>query len=559
MFFQKLLFDYIAENVIFVAIYVLLLLLIFPLEDIVIPRMFGRLYETIKDKKTYGDPLNIFENMKNMNTPGILTWIIAIYIFTLLAENLKFYIDSYISPGYLKYLRSLLFTGTIRKHEEDYEDVKSGEYISKVMEISRNIRDLFQYLISHFLPYVSVGIVLILYLSYQVPKLAPILVVFTMVIVLFSIYSTEYIISLVQKREDFFTKELAESIQDKLHNMMNIVINNEGFNAIKNNDDLEDKNKKMMEDIMKAESISMTSMQMVAITGYSSCVYILYGLLKQGQLSVSNMIAYLLTLGKYLSYMQNINWGIVFSLSYKIGIINSHYDFLVDIFKYTNNDSKRTEFEDGSIEFDNMKFKYGGEGDYIFDGLNLKIKDNEKVGLVGRSGSGKTSLTKLMVGLHKYEGSIKVGSQEVKTSNKEDLRSHINYVNQRTQMFNGNVMDNMIYGNDATEDQVKIVLEKYNLNSVFANLDDGLNSDVGVNGGQLSLGMQKVVMIVRGILRKSKIIIFDEPLAGLDQDTRQKVINLILEENKNKTVIVITHDKEILPYMERVINVNDYQ
>ena len=559
MFFQKLLFDFIAENVMFVAIYILLLLLIFPLEDIVIPRMFGKLYETIKDKKTYGDPMNIFENMKNLNTPGILTWIIAIYIFTLLAENLKFYIDSYISPGYLKYLRSLLFTGTIRKHEEEYEDVKSGEYISKVMEISRNIRDMFQYLISHFLPYVSVGVVLILYLSYQVPKLAPILVVFTMVIVLFSVFSTEYIISLVQKREDFFTKELAESIQDKLHNMMNIVINNEGFNAIKNNDDLEDKNKKMMEDIMKAESISMTSMQMVAITGYSSCVYILYGLLKQGQIGVSSMIAYLLTLGKYLSYMQNINWGIVFSLSYKIGIINSHYDFLMDIFKYTNNDKKRTKFEDGSIVFDKMKFKYGDEGEYIFDGLNLKIKDNEKVGLVGRSGSGKTSLTKLMVGLHKYEGSIKIGSHEVKTSNKDDLRSHINYVNQRTQLFNGSVMDNMVYGNDATEDQVKTVLGKYNLNSVFANLDDGISSDVGVNGGQLSLGMQKVVMIVRGILRKSKIIIFDEPLAGLDQDTREKVINLILKETTNKTVLIITHDKEILPYLDRVINVNDYQ
>jgi len=102
-------------------------------------------------------------------------------------------------------------------------------------------------------------------------------------------------------------------------------------------------------------------------------------------------------------------------------------------------------------------------------------------------------------------------------------------------------------------------LEKYNLNSVFSNLDEGVNSDVGVNGGQLSLGMQKVVMIVRGILRKSKIIIFDEPLAGLDQDTRQNVIKLILEETKNKTVLIITHDKEILPYLDRVINVNDYQ
>lgn len=558
MFFQKLIFDFVLENLIFVVMYILLLLLIFPLEDIVIPRMFGKLYETIKDKKTYGEPLNIIENMTSMNTPGILTWIIAIYIFTLLAENLKFYIDSFISPNYLKYLRSLLFTGTMRKHEEDYEDVKSGEYISKVMEISRNLRDLFQYLISHFFPYVSVGIVLILYLSYQVPKLAPILLIFTMVIVLFSVYSTEYIISLVQKREDFFTKELAESIQDKLHNMMNIVINNEGFNAIKDNDDLEEKNKKMMEDIMKAESISMTSMQMVAITGYSSCVYILYGLLKEGQITVASMIAYLLTLGKYLSYMQNINWGIVFSLSYKFGIINSHYDFLLDLFKYTNNDKAKTVFDDGSIIFENMKFKYK-DGDYIFDGLNLNIKDNEKVGLVGRSGSGKTSLMKMLVGLHSYEGSVQVGHQEVKTANKDDLRNHINYVNQRTQLFNGSVVENMVYGNNKSEEDVKNLLSKYGLNSVFSKLDNGIDSDVGVNGGQLSLGMQKVVLLVRGILRPSKIIILDEPLAGLDQKTRQKVMNMIMNENKNKTVIVITHDKEILPYMDRVINVNDYQ
>jgi ATP-binding cassette subfamily B protein len=558
MFFQKLIFDFVLENLIFVVMYILLLLLIFPLEDIVIPRMFGKLYETIKDKKTYGEPLNIIENMTSMNTPGILTWIIAIYIFTLLAENLKFYIDSFISPNYLKYLRSLLFTGTMRKHEEDYEDVKSGEYISKVMEISRNLRDLFQYLISHFFPYVSVGIVLILYLSYQVPKLAPILLIFTMVIVLFSVYSTEYIISLVQKREDFFTKELAESIQDKLHNMMNIVINNEGFNAIKDNDDLEEKNKKMMEDIMKAESVSMTSMQMVAITGYSSCVYILYGLLKEGQITVASMIAYLLTLGKYLSYMQNINWGIVFSLSYKFGIINSHYDFLLDLFKYTNNDKAKTTFDDGSIIFENMKFKYK-DGDYIFDGLNLNIKDNEKVGLVGRSGSGKTSLMKMLVGLHSYEGSVQVGHQEVKTANKDDLRNHINYVNQRTQLFNGSVVENMVYGNNKSEEDVKNLLSKYGLNSVFSKLDNGIDSDVGVNGGQLSLGMQKVVLLVRGILRPSKIIILDEPLAGLDQNTRQKVMNMIMNENKNKTVIVITHDKEILPYMDRVINVNDYQ
>ena len=166
---------------------------------------------------------------------------------------------------------------------------------------------------------------------------------------------------------------------------------------------------------------------------------------------------------------------------------------------------------------------------------------------------------KMLVGLHSYEGSVQVGHQEVKTSNKDDLRNHINYVNQRTQLFNGSVVENMIYGNNKSEEDVKNLLSKYDLNSVFSKLDKSIDSDVGVNGGQLSLGMQKVVLLVRGILRPSKIIILDEPLAGLDQKTRQKVMNMIMNENKNKTVIVITHDKEILPYMDRVINVNDYQ
>ena len=69
--------------------------------------------------------------------------------------------------------------------------------------------------------------------------------------------------------------------------------------------------------------------------------------------------------------------------------------------------------------------------------------------------------------------------------------------------------------------------------------------------------MQKVTITLRGILRKSKIIILDEPLTGLDQITREKIINLILNEIKNKTVIIITHDKEILPYMDKTINLKE--
>jgi len=166
----------------------------------------------------------------------------------------------------------------------------------------------------------------------------------------------------------------------------------------------------------------------------------------------------------------------------------------------------------------------------------------------------------MLVGLHTYEsGEIMIGDTSVNDINKEQLRQHINYINQRTSMFNGNVLDNMKYGNKKSDDDIKRLLEKYDLHIVFSKLQDGIYNDVGVNGGQLSLGMQKVVMLVRGVCRKSTVIIFDEPLAALDSTTRSKIMKMILGECKNKTVIIITHDKEILPYMDRVININELQ
>ena len=100
-------------------------------------------------------------------------------------------------------------------------------------------------------------------------------------------------------------------------------------------------------------------------------------------------------------------------------------------------------------------------------------------------------------------------------------------------------------------------MKKYGLDSVYSSLENGVHSNAGVNGTNLSLGMQKVVIILRGIIKKYNIIIFDEPLAGLDSKTRVKVMNLIKDYCDGKTVMIITHDKEIIPYCDEVININE--
>ena len=561
MFWDKILFDFIKQNYIYFISYSSILLFMYPLEDLIIPKLFGKLYETIKDNSTYGNPLNFVDNLKKMNTPGLMLLVVIIYIVVLAGDFIKYNIESSIIPGYLKYLRGLIFEGTVNKNQEDYKDVKSGEYMSKVLELTRSLRDIFQYTVSQFLPNISSVIIIIMYLGYKIPELLPVLIMSVIVVVLLSIYSCEHIMTLTREREHFFISELAESINDKMQNMMNIVTNNEGTNVIKENVVLEQKNADMMKGIIITESTYSSIIHLFTLFTYAFCLFILYKMRVINRITGSDMIAYMLTMGKFLTSMHHVNWSIIFMLSFRIGIVTSHREYLEDIFKYTDMKKTNVEFKDNSITIKGLKYKYDESNEhYLFDNLNMKISHNEKIGVVGRAGSGKTTLMRILVGLHTpSEGEIIVGQQNISTISKKDLRDQVNYVNQRTAMFNGDVIHNMQYANDKTEAEIVALLERYQLTTLFSQLEKGVHNDVGVNGGKLSGGMQKVTMLVRGICRSGNIVIFDEPLASIDEQTGDKVMKMILNECKDKTLIIITHDKKILPYMDRVININEFQ
>ena len=190
--------------------------------------------------------------------------------------------------------------------------------------------------------------------------------------------------------------------------------------------------------------------------------------------------------------------------------------------------------------------------------LNFKINKQEKVAIIGRSGSGKTTCMKMLIGIHQpNSGNIYVDNKNIKDIKFDHLRENVVYINQRTNLFQDSVLNNIKFGNTVTTKEIEHVIKKYQLETIYAGLNEGLETNTGVNGGNLSLGMQKITILLRGIFKESKIIIFDEPLAGLDANTRQKIIKLITEYCSDKTVIVITHDKEILPYMNRIINISD--
>jgi ATP-binding cassette subfamily B protein len=144
---------------------------------------------------------------------------------------------------------------------------------------------------------------------------------------------------------------------------------------------------------------------------------------------------------------------------------------------------------------------------------------------------------------------------------KKDVRSVINYINQRTLLLHDSILNNMKYGNTKSTDDIIKLLKKYNLLKIFCS--DGTNcldKIVERNGTNISLGMQKVIYLVRGILKDNvKVYIFDEPLTSIDPDTRESVLNMIKAETGNKTVIIITHDKEVERIVKRTVNLMDIQ
>ena len=211
------------------------------------------------------------------------------------------------------------------------------------------------------------------------------------------------------------------------------------------------------------------------------------------------------------------------------------------------------------MRFQNVTFAYPGSKHPILRNFNLEVSSGEKVALLGMSGSGKTTAMKLLVGMYPPPavGTIEVDRIRVENIDNRHLRAKVNYVNQRTQLFNKSILENIKYGNPRLKEK-KIIetLQTYQLDAVFDKLKNGIHTNAGVHGGNLSLGMQKVTMLLRGLYKPAKIVILDEPLAGLDAKTRDKIMSFIMDMCADKTLLIITHDQEVIPHMDRVVNLS---
>ncbi len=207
----------------------------------------------------------------------------------------------------------------------------------------------------------------------------------------------------------------------------------------------------------------------------------------------------------------------------------------------------------GIVDLKDVEFSYGDEN--VFHQFNLSIPAGQKVGLVGHSGAGKTTLTQLLLRIFDATGGhVLMDGQNIYNCNRQSLREQIAIIPQSTDMFHRSLMENIRYGRlDAADEEVIEAAKKAHAHQFIEKLPQGYETLVGERGVKLSGGQRQRIAIARAILKDAPILILDEAISALDSESEKAIQDSLAELMKGKTVIAIAHRLSTIAHLDRIV------
>lgn len=274
----------------------------------------------------------------------------------------------------------------------------------------------------------------------------------------------------------------------------------------------------------------------------------------KGIINVGNVV-YLLTAGRNMSSILTAlssHWMYyrteLFKLQSNIKLLNAEPEFTDAPL------AKKLKLKAGEIEFKNLTFAYNNKKPAI-DNFSLKIKAGEKIGIVGMSGGGKTTLLHVLQRLvNTPQGSVYIDGQDVALVTQESLHNAVSFIPQDTTLFHRSLAENMSYGTfKATQKEIEDAAKKSFITEFVKDLPQGYKTLVGDKGVKLSGGQRQRVGIARAILKNSKILLLDEATSALDSKSEKFIQSSLQKLIKDKTVIAVAHRLSTLKNMDKIV------
>lgn len=291
---------------------------------------------------------------------------------------------------------------------------------------------------------------------------------------------------------------------------------------------------------IKVSSLFTPLIRMLILCGF--LVNLLYGgyLTLEGQLEVG-------TYSVLIFMIQRLLWPLT-TLGQMLDLYqrsNASYRRVLDLLKIERKilgDKTSFSTSDQSIEISDLSFSYS-EREPLFEGLDLKVDHGETVGLVGGTGSGKSTLVKIILRFYEgLSGRIKIGGTDIKDLDISSLRKNIGYVGQDVYLFHGTILENIAYGSHKLSKEEIIEIAKLaEAHEFITSLPKGYDTIVGERGHRLSGGQRQRISIARALVKEPSILILDEATSAVDNETEAAIQRSLAKVKKGRTTIIIAH------------------
>lgn len=295
---------------------------------------------------------------------------------------------------------------------------------------------------------------------------------------------------------------------------------------------------------VRAEKVIIFSMPLMQLVMYISMIAVMWFGGKQvvaGTMLSGELISFFTYVTQVLSSLMML--GMVFVSIIMVKASNKRIiEVLDEVPDLTNPENPVMTVADGSVEFDNVSFSYNKKADNcILRDINLKIKSGQVVGIIGGTGSSKTSLVSLLPRLYDvFSGSVKIGGHDVRNYDLSALRDSVAMVLQKNVLFSGTIKENLRWGNpDATDEEIKAACQAADADNFVSSFPDGYETMLGQGGVNVSGGQKQRLCIARALLKSPKILILDDSTSAVDTATETRIRTALRDLAPQTTKIII--------------------